>query len=93
MIDFEVTGFTKGTRRRRHQIICANSESSARAIAGSRNIEVTSIQPVPEEHASEAQLNYAFAGHKLSAGCHEGRAVCAYTVASRQRGRPARFTD
>jgi hypothetical protein len=61
MINFEVTGFTKGTKRRRHQIISASTQSAASAIADSRNIEVTSIQPVPEEHASEAQLNYAFA--------------------------------
>ena len=61
MIDFDVTGFTKGTKRRRHQIIAANTESAARAIAERRNIEVTSIQAIPPEFASEAQLNYAFA--------------------------------
>jgi hypothetical protein len=61
MIEFEVTGFTKGTRRRRHRVIAAKSETAARAIAESRNIEITSIQRVPEEYASGAQLNYALA--------------------------------
>jgi hypothetical protein len=61
MIEFEVTGFTKGTKRRRHQIIAAKTEAVARAIASERNIEVTSIEPIPPELATEAQLNYAFA--------------------------------
>jgi hypothetical protein len=61
MTEFEVTGFTKGTKRRRHQIIAAKTEAAAKVIASKRNIEVTSIEPVPPELATDAQLNYAFA--------------------------------
>ena len=59
MPDFEAKGIGRETRRRRKRVYRAYDESEARQMAEADGIIVGSLQMLPDEPATEAQLSYA----------------------------------